>query len=284
MGQEFSLRTLLSTTLLPPNEARILMAHVLEIHHQLPRSALISRDDLTLNTAALESWRSLEFRRLQGEPVAYLIGKKGFHNIELLVGPGVLIPRPETELLVEIGLQEIKCLDHPTTVLDLGTGSGAVALAIAHAEPKVLVTATDRSAKALEVAQKNAKHLQLENRVQFLQGSWYTALDDLAKFDLILSNPPYIPKQDPHLGQGDLRFEPISALTDESDGLQCLRAIISGADDHLTPNGLIAVEHGFNQSDAVLSLMDWAGFDDIQAHRDLAGHKRVATGRKRDVH
>jgi release factor glutamine methyltransferase len=279
MGQDLNLRSLLGATSLPPNEARILMAHVLQVHYQLPRSALLSRDDLELSLQALDDWKSLESKRLQGEPIAYLIGKRGFHNIELYVAPGVLIPRPETELLVEIGLQEIMRLDRSAKVLDLGTGSGAIALAVAYSSSKASVTATDISSTALEIAHKNAKLLKLEDRVQFLLGSWYEALGDATAFDIILSNPPYIAKQDPHLTQGDLRFEPISALTDQADGLECLRAIIDGAKGHLTPNGLLAVEHGFDQSDAVLDLMRSAGFNDIQAHQDLAGHRRVASGR-----
>jgi len=280
MGQALNLRSLLGATSLPLNEARILMAHVLEVHYQLPRSALLSRDDLELSLQALDDWKSLESKRLQGEPIAYLIGKRGFHNIELYVAPGVLIPRPETELLVEIGLQEIMRLDRSAKVLDLGTGSGAIALAIAYSASKASVIATDISSTALEIAHKNAKILKLEDRVQFLLGSWYEALGDATAFDIILSNPPYIAKQDPHLTQGDLRFEPISALTDQADGLECLRAIIDGAKGHLTPNGLLAVEHGFDQSDAVLDLMRSAGFNDIQAHQDLAGYRRVASGRK----
>ena len=279
MGQELRLRSLLGATVLPPNEARILMAHVLDVHYQLPRSALLSRDDLELNAKTLESWKSLESKRIQGEPIAYLIGKRGFHNIELHVAPGVLIPRPETELLVEIGLREIERLHHSVKVLDLGTGSGAIALAVASSARNAIVIATDQSSEALEIAKTNVKLLDLENQVQFLQGNWYQALDAETCFDIILSNPPYIAKQDPHLTQGDLRFEPISALTDQADGLECIRAIISDAKKYLTPSGLLALEHGFDQSDAVMDLMSSAGFADIQAHLDLAGHKRVASGR-----
>ena len=256
------------------------MAYVLEKHYQLPRSALLSRDDLELNAKALEEWKILESRRIQGEPIAYLIGKRGFHNIELYVAPGVLIPRPETELLVEIGLREIKRLNAPTKILDLGTGSGAIALAIAHDAPNAQLTATDQSIEALEIAKINAKLLNIETRVQFFQGSWYEVIEAKASFDIILSNPPYITSQDSHLNQGDLRFEPISALTDHGNGLTCLETIILGAKYHLNPNGLLAVEHGFDQSEAVVALMQQAGFQDIQIHLDLGGHYRVASGRK----
>lgn len=280
MSKEFSLRALLSSSSLNPAEAKILMAHVLDIHYQLPRSALLSRDDMPLNAEAMADWRDLETRRMSGEPIAYLVGKRGFHNIELYVAPGVLIPRPETELLVEIGLKEIKHLNTPARVLDLGTGSGAIALAIAHEESSAQVTATDQSIEALKIATKNAELLGISSRVQFFQGSWYEALNGGGSFEVILSNPPYIATQDPHLSQGDLRFEPVSALTDHGSGLSCLEQIISGARQHLNPNGLLAVEHGFDQSEAVVTLMKLAGFREIQTHLDLGGHYRVASARK----
>ena len=280
MSANLSLRALLRGSALASADAKVLMAYVLEKHYQLPRSALLSRDELELNDIALEDWKKLESKRLQGEPVAYLIGKRGFHNIELCVAPGVLIPRPETELLVEIGLQEIKRLNTLVSILDLGTGSGAIALAIASDASQAIVTATDQSTEALEIAKANAKQLKIADRVQFLQGSWYEALEAGASFDVILSNPPYIASQDSHLNQGDLRFEPLSALTDHGTGLNCLESIISGAQLHLNPNGLIAVEHGFDQSEAVISLMKLAGLRDIQTHVDLGGHYRVASGRK----
>ena len=283
MSQDLSLRSLLGSTLLPQAEARILMAHVLNKHYQLPRSALLSRDDMSLNDKALEEWKILESKRLQGHPIAYLLGKRGFHNIELQVAPGVLIPRPETELLVEIGLSEIKRIQKEVAtpnVLDLGTGSGAIALAIAHEAPEAMLTATDQSSEALTIARANAKHLGLDSRVEFLQGDWYEALVGKVLFDVILSNPPYIADQDPHLTKGDLRFEPISALTDHSTGLSCLEAIIQGAMAYLKPMGLIAVEHGFDQSESVADLMKTAGFSDIQIHQDLAGHNRTVSARK----
>jgi len=280
VSEDLSLRALLSASALIASEAKILMAHVLEIHYQLPRSALLSRDDMLLNAEAIGEWKSLEDRRLNGEPIAYLVGKRGFHNIELYVAPGVLIPRPETELLVEIGLREIKRLNIAVKILDLGTGSGAIALAIAHEAPSAQVTATDQSIEALEIAKKNAALLDVTSRVQFFQGSWYEAIGANASFDMILSNPPYITSRDSHLSQGDLRFEPISALTDHGNGLSCLEEIISGAGPHLNPNGLLALEHGFDQSEAVVALMKSAGFRDIQTHLDLGGHYRVASGRK----
>ena len=265
---------------MPTNEARILLAHVLEKHCQLPRSALLSRDDMSLNEKASQEWESLASRRVNGEPIAYILGKKGFHNIELKVAPGVLIPRPETELLVDIVLFEITRLNQPTRVLDLGTGSGAVALAIASAALLASVVATDQSEDALAIAKQNSQLLDLSNQVEFVQGSWYEALEQKNLFDVIVSNPPYIADQDPHLSQGDLRFEPKSALTDYGSGLSCLQAIISEAGKFLKSGGLIAVEHGYDQSESVVQLMQVADLVDIQVHLDLAGHSRVASGRK----
>ena len=280
MSAEHSIRALLSASPLAPNEARILLSHVIDKHYQLSRSALLSQDDLVLNPIALSDWKTLESKRLAGEPIAYLIGKKGFHAIELTVAPGVLIPRPETELLVDIALDAIKTVAEPIHVLDLGTGSGAIALAIAHSANNVALTATDQSLQALKIAQQNALNLKLDSRISFKQGSWYQALEENDLFDVIVSNPPYIAKGDVHLGQEDLRFEPQSALTDNLDGLSCLKVIIFGANAHLQPEGLIAVEHGFDQGKAVMGMMAEAGLRDIQNHADLAGHPRVSTARK----
>jgi release factor glutamine methyltransferase len=280
MPVDHSLRSLLSHSPLPANESRILLAHILEQHYQLPRSAVIARDHLVLCPTAFAEWHALETRRMAGEPIAYLIGKKGFHGIELYVAPGVLIPRPETELLVDIALAEIQMIPGSASVLDLGTGSGAIALAIAHAASQALVVATDQSTQALAIANKNRDLLNLAKQVAFAEGSWYEALKSVITFDVIVSNPPYIPAHDPHLSQGDLRFEPGLALTDLGDGLSCLEIIISQAGNYLKSGGLLAVEHGFDQSEAVVRLMITAGLREIQTYTDLAGHQRVVSGRK----
>ena len=280
MIKDLSLRSLLRDSALSPAEAKVLMAYVLEKHYQLPRSALLSRDQMLLHSEAIADWKVLEARRISGEPVAYLVGKKGFHNVELYVAPGVLIPRPETELLVEIGLREIQRLNTPASILDLGTGSGAIALAIAHEAPSAKITATDQSIEALEIAKRNAALLDMTSRVQFFQGSWFEALDIDLSFDIILSNPPYIASQDAHLQQGDLRFEPVLALTDHGSGLTCLEKIVADAQAHLNTNGLLALEHGFDQSEAVVALMKSADLRDIQTYMDLSGHYRVVSGRK----
>jgi len=280
MSTNTSLRSLLSDSALPQNEAKILLAFVIEKHYQLPRSALLSRDEMELSLEALEQWRNLESKRLSGEPIAYLVGKRGFHDIELYVASGVLIPRPETEILVEIALREIQTLNRPANIVDLGTGSGAIALAIAHSAPQTIVTATDQSLEALAIAKMNAEQLGFSDRVQFAQGSWYEALKEAIQFDVILSNPPYIAAGDSHLSEGDLRFEPASALTDGAGGLFCLEAIILQVHPYLKPGGLVAVEHGFDQSDAVVNLMKAAQLQEIQVYKDLAGHCRVVSGRK----
>ena len=280
MSTNTSLRSLLSDSALPQNEAKILLAFVIEKHYQLPRSALLSRDEMELSLEALEQWRNLESKRLSGEPIAYLVGKRGFHDIELYVASGVLIPRPETEILVEIALREIQTLNRPANIVDLGTGSGAIALAIAHSAPQTIVTATDQSLEALAIAKMNADQLGFSDRVQFAQGSWYEALKEAIQFDVILSNPPYIAAGDSHLSEGDLRFEPASALTDGASGLSCLEAIILQVHPYLKPGGLVAVEHGFDQSDAVVNLMKAAQLQEIQVHKDLAGHCRAVSGRK----
>jgi len=279
MSVSQSLHELINSCTLPANEARILLAHLLEKHYQLPRSALLSRDDMSLNEQAFQEWENLVSRRVNGEPIAYILGKKGFHNIELLVGPGVLIPRPETELLVEIALAEITKLNRAAKVLDLGTGSGAIALSIASSSALASLIATDQSLEALAIAKQNAQSLALSSQIQFAQGSWYEAVSPQDQFDVIVSNPPYIASQDPHLGQGDLRFEPESALTDYGSGLSCLQAIISGASKFLKSGGLVAVEHGYDQSEAVVELMKEVGLVDVQVHQDLAGHCRAASGR-----
>jgi release factor glutamine methyltransferase len=236
---------------------------------------------MALNELASSEWEALVARRIHGEPIAYILGKKGFHTIELMVAPGVLIPRPETELLVDIALAEIAKLNRPCKVLDLGTGSGAIALAIASSTPSAAIVASDQSTDALAIAKQNAEALQMGTQVQFMQGNWYEALDETSLFDLIVSNPPYIANQDPHLTQGDLRFEPASALTDFASGVSCLEIIIAGANQYLKPGGLIVVEHGFDQSEAVIQMMKVAELEGMQAHLDLAGHYRVASGRKR---
>lgn len=251
-------------------DARILVGHAL----QLSRVQLITQSQRALNDAELDAIAALFLRRLHGEPIAYIVGEREFYGLMLHTTPDVLIPRPETELLVELALDRIP---DNGRVLDLGTGSGAIAIAIAHTQPDVDVTAVDASAAALAVAKRNAARHNV--KVDFMQSDWYAALAG-RQFDVIVANPPYIVAGDPHLSQGDLRFEPLDALTDHADGLSALRAIIDGAPHHLVPGGWLLMEHGYDQSPTVRALLVARGFHDVQSWKDLAGIERVSGARR----
>jgi release factor glutamine methyltransferase len=214
-------------------------------------------------------------RRRQGEPMAYILGRQGFWCLDLEVAPHTLIPRPDTELLVESALQLM-----PGTacdVLDLGTGTGAIALALAHDRPAWSVTGVDRIAEAVALAIRNAARLKLAN-VRFFESQWFSALGG-QRYAMIVSNPPYIRACDPHLLQGDLRFEPGSALVSGEDGLDDIREIVSGAPGHLSQDGWLLLEHGYDQAADVRGLLANRGFVDIQSRTDLGGHERVSLGR-----
>ncbi|MBU3695094.1 MAG: peptide chain release factor N(5)-glutamine methyltransferase [Rhodocyclaceae bacterium] len=214
-------------------------------------------------------------RRVAGEPVAYLLGWREFHGHRFAVTPDVLIPRPDTETLVDAALALLPD-GKAARVLDLGTGSGCVAISIALARPRAEVVGVDASSAALRVAQSNAEALGASN-VRFVVSDWYAAVE--GRFDLIVSNPPYIAAADPHLGEGDLRFEPGGALSPGGDGLDALRAIIAGAPERLVPGGWLLVEHGWDQGAAVAGLLVEAGFEDRVGYRDLGGNHRVSGGK-----
>jgi release factor glutamine methyltransferase len=219
----------------------------------------------------------LFWRRIRGEPIAYITGQREFYGLSFQVTPDVLIPRPETELLVDLTLERLL----PTgSVLDLGTGSGAIAVAIAHACPEAKVTALDVSPAALAVAHGNAVRILADRAVQLclLSGDWYAPLAEHDRFDVIVANPPYIAAADAHLAQGDLRFEPSGALTDRADGLSALRTIIDGAPSHLHPGGWLLLEHGYDQAEKVRNLLKNKGFIQVQSWCDLAGIERVSGG------
>jgi len=239
------------------------------------RSWLFAHANDELPADALAQFENWIGRRESGEPVAYLLGTRGFWRLELAVTPDTLIPRPETERLVELALDRLPP-NVSKTAADLGTGSGAIALALAHDRPMLQVLGTDLSAAALSVARSNAVANGLE-RVQFAQGAWFSALGG-RHFDVIVSNPPYIEKRDPHLERGDLRFEPRSALASGADGLDDLRIIIAGAPAHLVPGGSLLVEHGWNQGERVARLFIAAGFSDIATVQDWEGRDRVTMG------
>lgn len=270
-----SLRTLLSQGPLPVLERRMLWCHVLDV----TPTWLIAHDDTLPELDKLTRYLELESRRIKGEPMAYILGQREFMGHVFLVTEDVLIPRPETELLVEVAIERIdKCRVSavPVAALDLGTGSGAVAVSLALSRPNIAVSATDISAAALDIAGSNAKRLGAE--VEFFQGNWYHALPAQRAFDVIVSNPPYIAASDSHLLQGDLRFEPKQALTDYASGLQALECIIMGASAHLRPGGALFVEHGWDQADAVSQRLEQAGFRQVSSQRDLAGIARVTGG------
>ena len=256
--------------LIDPVDQRILVCHALGIS----RTALITQSDrvLTVEEAALVS--ALLQRRHDGEPVAYIVGQREFFGLDFETTPAVLIPRPDTELLVELALVR---LPPRGKVLDMGTGSGAIAVAIAHNRPDATVTALDVSQDALAVAARNAQRNNA--KVRFLHSDWYAAVEG-EQFDLIVSNPPYIADGDRHLSEGDLRFEPSGALTDFSDGLSALRIIVAGAPSKLAPGSWLLMEHGYDQSAAVRELLLSSGYTDVQSWQDLAGIERVSGGRR----
>jgi release factor glutamine methyltransferase len=268
---------LLRASPLPGLEARVLLAHALGWR----RTELITRGDEPLGAQALAGYRALEARRIAGEPIAQIVGMREFHGLPFDVTPDVLIPRPETELLVETVLAAIAPIPH-ARVLDLGTGSGAIAIAIASVRPDARVWAVDRSPQALAVAARNAAKLldpaRPGGRLRWLQSDWYAALDASFAFDAIVSNPPYIAAGDPHLLAGDLRFEPRFALTDEADGLSAIRTIIAGSRRFLSDGAPLWLEHGYDQACSVRALLAADGFTNVRSCSDLAGIERATGG------
>ena len=242
----------------------------------MQRVYLLAHPERVLTQAEYAHYQSLLQRRLSGEPVAYILGQREFFGLSLKVTPTTLIPRPDTELLVELAVQRIP-KQSPCKVLDLGTGSGAIALAIAHTCPQALVLACDASASALAVAQVNAQALGITN-VGFAHSDWFAALS-AQRFDLIVSNPPYIAAGDRHLAQGDVRFEPASALASGADGLDDIRQIIRQASSHLLPGGWLLLEHGYDQAALVRGLLLEAKFEAVFSACDLAGIERASGGR-----
>ena len=305
-------------------EAQLLLQHVLNVN----RAWLIAheKDALQANNHAV--FEALLKRRLNGEPIAYILGYREFYGLKLKVTPDTLIPRPDTETLVEAALSKIPPSPQPSPasgrgsddaltknpatsfrreqfaklrttessydetdsdlrqndktwndelkVLDLGTGTGAIALAIAHNRPQAFVTAVDASEGTLKIAQENARSLEITN-IQLIKSDWFGALQN-KKFDIIVSNPPYIAQNDAHLSQGDLRFEPIAALASGADGLDDIKRIITNAPKHLNPHGVLLLEHGYNQANEVTALLKEAGFSEIETIKDLGGNNRVTLG------
>ena len=252
-------------------EAEILLAHSLE----KPRSWLYAHANDPFPASAEAGFRDLVARRMRGEPVAHILGMQEFWSLPLVVTSDTLIPRPETELLVELALQRL-APDAPVRVLDLGTGSGAIALAIACERPLVSVTAVERNPRTLDIARKNAARLA-PGRIRLLAGDWFSPVQGEA-FDLIVSNPPYLGTGEVHLSQGDLRFEPESALVAGDDGLDCIRCIVREARRYLAPSAWLLIEHGSTQGERVRKLMIESGLLDAGTFIDLEHRDRVTGG------
>ncbi len=252
-------------------EARLLLQNLLSVSH----AWLLAHESDLVDATTYHQFQQQLQRRLDGEPIAHILGHREFFGLDLKVTADTLIPRPDTETLVEAALH---CIpeSEPYKVLDLGTGTGAIALAIASQRPHAEITAVDSSIMALEVARENAKRLDIEH-VSFMQSDWFSKLGE-QRFDLIVSNPPYIAESDIHLKQGDLRFEPISALASGEDGFDDIRQIVNQAATHLNQQVSLHLEHGYDQAEQVSALMQNAGFSRICHTKDLAGITRVTSG------
>ena len=254
-------------------DSELLLCHVLG----MTRSFLKTWPDRPVNSAQLKQYEALVQRRVEGEPVAYLIGTQGFWSLDLAVSAATLIPRPETELLVEVALG--LSVPEQASVLDLGTGTGAIALALATERSQWQICAVDVESVAVALAERNRQQHQLDN-VTIFASNWFAAIPQ-QRFDIIVSNPPYIEASDPHLSQGDVRFEPASALVSGSDGLDDLRLLCAQSVAYLSDGGWLLVEHGFEQGAAVRELFVEAGFSLTETHRDLNGLERLTLGRYR---
>ena len=259
----------------PRLDAEILLAHTL----CKSRSHLFAWPEKTITDAQQQQFNELIDERNEGRPIAYLTGIREFWSLPLQVSENTLIPRPETELLVEFAINHIR-KNAVNRLLDLGTGSGAIALAIASECPDIRICACDVSAPSLTIAQSNADKLKLKN-IDFVQSNWFADLPD-EKFELIVSNPPYIAEGDPHLTSGDVAFEPRSALVSGVDGLDAIRIIADETRSHLKSNGMLIVEHGFNQAESVRDIFQNCGFTAVESHQDLQGLDRISFGTSPD--
>jgi release factor glutamine methyltransferase len=262
---------------LDASTARIEVQSMLQQVLQVPRAYLLAHPEQIPDTKQQTAYAALLLRRLQGEPVAYLLGEREFFGLNFKVTPATLIPRPDTELLVELALQRMS-QGKACRVLDMGTGSGAIALSVAHSRPDAVVVAVDASEAALQVARENALRLGVAN-ISFLLSNWFSALDG-QRFDLIVSNPPYVAAGDEHLTQGDVRFEPLSALASGADGLDDIRSIVGKAEAYLEQGAWLLFEHGYEQAAQVRDIFRQNGYVDIFSATDIAGLDRVSGGVK----
>lgn len=256
----------------PSLDAAVLLCHSLS----KPRSFLLTWPDKLLSTEQQLQFQTLLSRRIQGEPVAYIVGEREFWSLPLKVSPTTLIPRPDTEKLVELALD--KAMMHDGAILDLGTGTGAIALALASELPQREVVGIDLMPDAQQLATHNAQTLGITNST-FLAGSWFEPLQAGTQFAVIVSNPPYIEENDPHLQQGDVRFEPLSALVAKDQGLADIRHITQSAREYLSNDGWLLFEHGYDQGEAVRQIFHGHGYVDVETHRDYGNNDRVTLGR-----
>ncbi len=255
-------------------DAQLLLAHILK----QSREYLLTWPEHEISAENEKQYFGLIEARQAGQPVAYLTGSRQFWNFSLNLSPAVLIPRPETELLIELALALLPA--EKMVLADLGTGSGAIALALAKERPQWKVIASDHSPKALQVARENARSLQVSN-LDFRLGNWCEIFSEREKLDAIIANPPYIDEADPHLQQGDVQFEPRSALVSSKSGFADLQVIASQAQYYLRPQGLLLLEHGFEQAAHLRQMLEKYGYNEIQTNKDLAGHDRVTLARMR---
>lgn len=259
---------------LPATESRLLMQHVLQASHAF----IASHGELALEADQLARFREISARRAAGEPVAYLLGTREFYSLPFRVSPAVLIPRAETELLVDLVIGKLSP-ESRARVLDLGTGSGCIAVALKKHLPAARITAVDVSQAALDLARENARQLPAEAAaIEFILSDWFQALSR-RKFDLIVANPPYVASNDPHLRAGDPRFEPRNALDGGHDGLRFIREIAEQARQYLAPAGWLMFEHGYHQAEACRELLQKHGYADVFTRGDLAGIPRASGGR-----
>jgi len=287
-----TVQSLLANCAIEPVDARIILSHLCSTHLGWPRTYLITHNTNELPTTLIEHWQELLQKRLLGLPVAYLIGKKNFHDIELQVNAHVLIPRPETELLVEFAISHIESIFNspnsvftplsPMRCLDLGTGSGAIILALASyfkkipdAFPCLNFFASDISLQAIDLAKLNSKNLDLHKNITFFKSNWFSNFPNHLSFDLVLSNPPYIASDDTHLSHGDLRFEPKLALTDGFDGLNAYRLILKSLSRYLNSGAIVVFEHGFEQAVAIQCLLQDHDFIGVLTKKDFSGSNRI---------
>ncbi len=268
--------SLLQDSQLPLLEARILLEHA----SGKSRTWLVAHGGEPAPARTAEQYRGLTQRRTLGEPIAYLVGQREFFGLRFNVNSDVLIPRPETELLVQWAI------DHTpqgAKLLELGTGSGCIAISISHHRSDLTIVAADISLPALAVARSNAQINNLDRAIHWVESNWYAAIDSPVQFDMIISNPPYIASTDQHLQQGDLRFEPATALTDHADGMACIKEIATGAQLRLKPNGWLAFEHGFDQGKACTDLLQALGFSEVATLQDWEHRDRITFGRRLNV-